>query len=299
MSVPSFITIDGDRCVSCGACVTVCQSGALFWEDGHIHSDPTRHLGCMSCGQCMTVCPQEAITVDGDRLLPEDIFELPPREARANYEQLKALMLARRSARNFQDKPVERESIKKILEAASTAPMGIPPTSVSVLVLNGKDKVREMANDLLDALQRSRWIFSPLMLAVSGLFMDKESAKLLKTFVAPVSQLYLEKRREGEDRLFYNAPLAMYFYGKSSMDVADPVIASTCAMLAAESLGLGSCFIGFPPYIFQRHAKLKKKYGLPLQHQPGIMLIFGHPAIHHRRAVRRKFSSVRYVDFSA
>ena len=71
----------------------------------------------------------------------DDIMEIPSKESRATYEQLKSLMLARRSIRDFRDKEVEREVIDKIINAASTSPMGLPPSDVEILVLDGLEAV--------------------------------------------------------------------------------------------------------------------------------------------------------------
>ena len=68
-------------------------------------------------------------------------MEIPSKESRATYEQLKSLMLARRSIRDFRDKEVEREVIDKIINAASTSPMGLPPSDVEILVLDGLEAV--------------------------------------------------------------------------------------------------------------------------------------------------------------
>ena len=66
---------------------------------------------------------------------------LPSSEKRANYDQLYSLLFARRSTRIFKDKEIEEDNIKKIMEVTTTAPMGIPPSDVKVLSLNGKEKV--------------------------------------------------------------------------------------------------------------------------------------------------------------
>ena len=46
-------------------------------------------------------------------------------------------------------------------------------------------------------------------------------------------------------------------------------------VIAAESLGLGSCFIGAPPYVAD---KLQKKYKLPPRVYPFVYLVMGYPA---------------------
>ena len=56
-------------------------------------------------------------------------------------------MRARRSIRKFQDKPVPAELLDRIVGAAATAPMGIPPTEVGVVVLPDRERVAALAHD--------------------------------------------------------------------------------------------------------------------------------------------------------
>ena len=57
----------------------------------------------------------------------------------------------------------------------------------------------------------------------------------------------MDQDRQGVDWFFYDAPLALYFYASPYADPADPLIPATYAMLAGESLGLGTCMLGFRP----------------------------------------------------
>ena len=50
------------RCTHCGACVTMCPTGALY-KDIHtreVHFDPDR---CIACDLCVPVCPPRAMEV--------------------------------------------------------------------------------------------------------------------------------------------------------------------------------------------------------------------------------------------
>ncbi|HEX9078373.1 MAG TPA: nitroreductase family protein, partial [Desulfuromonadaceae bacterium] len=77
-------------------------------------------------------------------------------------------------------------------------------------------------------------------------------------------------------------------------DGADAFIACTYAMLAAASLGLGTCMIGCAAPVLGRRKELLKKYGLPEGNAPKIVLILGYHGSPHRRAIRRNFQSVTY-----
>ena len=286
------VAIDYARCTTCGLCARVCKGGGLYLVGDKVVVDQERYFGCFGCGHCVAICPQACITVNGRDLGPEDVLDLPPRETWASYHQLRGLMAARRSVRDFTDRPVTPEVVASILDAASSAPMGLPPSEVGVVVLNGRERVRAFRNDLLDTIRSTRWIFHPAMLALMRPFMSKESHAMLKSFVGPAIDAYVELDEQGEDWFFYDAPLAMCFYATPFADPADPIIAATYAMLAAQAQGLGSCFLGFPAYYIKQSAKLKAKYGFPKRMQPGTVLIMGYPVLTFRRALRRRFADV-------
>ena len=84
-------------------------------------------------------------------------------------------MSARRSVRNFKDREVERHIIENIISAASTAPMGIPPSDVGILVFQGRDKVKAFRKDLLNALKSWKRMISPALMAGMRPFIGKEN----------------------------------------------------------------------------------------------------------------------------
>ena len=106
----------------------------------------------------------------------------------------------------------------------------------------------------------------------------------------------MEEWRAGRDAVFYGAPAALLFHSSPYADVADVVIACTYAMVAAESLGLGTCMIGCAPPILARRKDLLKKHVIPEGHTPAIVLILGYPATTFLKADRRPFLMVQGLD---
>lgn len=295
MSIPTSratgdaqVTIDRGTCTACGLCVRVCAGPVLVMRDGAVECDPSLGLGCMGCAQCMTVCPTGAITVSGRDVEPADALPLPPREDRASYDALLGLFRARRSIRTYTAEPVSGADVERILAAASTAPMGVPPTDVGVLVVNGHDRAQDLRRDVRDTLVRwGKWL--RVLLPLMRPFIRKADYEMYRDFIIPAVDFYKDPDR---DWLFYDAPCVFYFYGCGACDPADPPVAATHAMLAAEALGLGSCMLGFPGYAFTYSRKLRERWGLPKRSQLGLMVVVGHPAVTHRRGVRRRFAQV-------
>ncbi len=288
------ITLDTVKCNDCGICAEVCKGAPLIMVNGRLEIEATRFFGCIGCGHCMCVCPQHCIQINGRDMNPADVLPLPDKSSRANFQQLYNLMLSRRSVRNFRDRLVEPEIIEKIVAAVATAPMGLPPSDVQILVLDTPAKVQEFAADVVAVMKKSRWFFSPLVNLLLRPFLGREYQESADSFIRPALDVFTGESAKGKDYLLYNAPLAMYFSCSPYADPADPLVAATYAMIAAESLGLGSCMIGTPAYFIKYSQGLKRKYDLPRKNQPGIVVIFGYPRINFRRALRRRLAKVTY-----
>jgi NAD-dependent dihydropyrimidine dehydrogenase PreA subunit/nitroreductase len=286
------VTIDESTCGQCGLCAQVCPTEVLRFADERVSVHPDSTFGCIACGQCMMVCPDGSVTVRGRGVSPDDLVDLPPREQRATAEGLAALMTARRSVRRFSSRDVERELLQQVLAMASSAPMGIPPWDVGCVVINGRERVREVAFDVARGYERLLKVLSPTALKLVRPFMRPRTHAQLRTFILPLAQTYVERYRRGEDVIFYGAPAVLVFHHSPYADLADASIACTYAMLAAESLGLGTTMIGGAPPLIQRDKGLCRRLGIPDGNKPTIALILGYPAVTYRRAIRRPFVSV-------
>lgn len=288
------IAISYERCNSCGLCVKICKDFSLKMENNKPVLSEKPVFGCIACGQCMAICPTKAIEVSGREMSGDDRFDFPEGWDRASYEQLKNLMLGRRSIRDFKNKEIGEELIGKLIDAAVSAPMGLPPSDVHLVVIKGQSKVREFSFDVLDYIGKNSWIFSVPAIWFWRLA-GKETYQLMKSFAEPMVRFFAESKEKGENYLLYDAPLAMYFSASPYCDPADPYIPATYAMLAAESLGLGSCMIGsIHPFIQYGAKKLKRKWNLPAKAPSGIVVIFGYPKYTFTSGIKRTFAEVIY-----
>lgn len=291
------ILIDVSLCVGCGFCSEVCKSFNLSLENGKVISQNSVY-GCIGCGHCMAICPQEAIRISGRCLTPDDLLTLPDKHENASYEGVLTLLQHRRSIREFKAVPVEKELIDKVIKAAQTSPMGLPPSDVNLLVFESQAKVRQFAEDFCDYLTGIKWLVSGWFLALMRPFWGKTNDELFRGFVRPTIHLFLDNMKKGINLVNYDAPVAMYFYGSPYADPADPIVAATYAMIAAESLGLGTCMLGAVHPLIQNGKaaqKFRQKYGIRYKSREGLFVIMGYPKLEYQKGIRRSFASIDTV----
>jgi nitroreductase len=251
-------------------------------------------MGCFGCGQCMMVCPTGSIRVSGRRIAAEDLVALPPKDQVASAEQLDALLAGRRSVRRFAEREVPREFVDRILAMTATAPIGIPPSEVGLVVFHGRAKVRQFTADALLSFRQVLRFTRPWLLALMRPLLGRDQYAVLRDFVRPLFEGILQESQQGRDVFAYDAPLALLFHYAPDGDVADAHIATTYAMLAAESLGLSSCMLG-TPVALARDRAFKQKYGIPPANKTGLALVVGYPTPTFRHGIRRQLASIHFA----
>jgi pyruvate formate lyase activating enzyme len=62
----------GDRCIGCGACSTICPSGAIQIKNGIPITEKEK---CILCGKCIEKCPTLAREMIGEKLTTEEVIK--------------------------------------------------------------------------------------------------------------------------------------------------------------------------------------------------------------------------------
>jgi nitroreductase/NAD-dependent dihydropyrimidine dehydrogenase PreA subunit len=290
--------INYDTCTDCGLCSRVCGARIIREVGGKYEIHHYEGWECFACGNCMAVCPSQSITVEG---LSYDLFTPLPTKG-VDFDALRAALLSRRSVRNYKKDPVPRELIRSVLDAAATAPMGVPPTDVEVLVMDRRADIEEILVQVRKDYRGFLTIMgNPVTRGVMRLVQGGPMYHALKSHVVPAARHALTESEKGREYFSYETPALLLFHG-NKYKVAieqDCFIAASYATIAAHTLGLGTCFSGLIPPIVDRSATLRKRLDIPRDNRVYAGLMLGRPAVKFKRAIPRSFKDVRFSSGSA
>jgi nitroreductase len=214
------------------------------------------------------------------------------------YEEFYEFLRLRRSVRVFKDRPIERDVIDKILQAAATAPMGFPPHTTEVVVIDDPEERQFLLTELVKHYDSMIKAFSnPVGRLMVRLSAGAETFNMLEHHVIESARFANEQyRRDGTDRYMYGAPALMIFHGSRWGMSYEENAHLVChhAMLAAVALGLGTTIIGMIPPVIDRSKDLRARFGIPEDHRIVTSLILGYPKYRYRQGIRRDLAGVTF-----
>jgi nitroreductase len=162
----------------------------------------------------------------------------------------------RRAVRDYAPKPVDKATIRKLLDAAVHAPT---------------------------ALHEEPWVFAVIQDKQTLSRLSDTSKRLTASAqetLHPMHSNHAADRFINSDfHVFYNADVLIVVYGKplGAFVVADCWLAAQNLMLAAYSMGLGTCPIGFAVEALNT-PEWKKELGIPAEMTAYAPVIVGFPS---------------------
>lgn len=189
-------------------------------------------------------------------------------------------ILNRRTTRTFTEEKVDVEILKEIVNAGLYAPSSKNKQLWHFTVIQDEKVLETLNLDTKEAIK-----------------------KYAKEKVSNEKELEVLINRANNDAFdtFYKAPVAIIV----SMDTTDVTSPADCAvasqnlMLAAESFGLGSCWIGFVKNLFKLdEAKGKdycEKFNIPENYMPSHAVLIGHKKNPSGKASARRENTVTYI----
>ena len=288
----SKIVVDIESCTKCKACVEECQYYYFDSENLCLVDEADEY--CIECGKCVAVCPVNAIRlkIHKDKILKD----VPPKEDLPSFEILTNLFQTRRSRRQFRDKPVPKELIEKILKMVGRySPTGHNQENVHFTVVQDRETLKKLSNEINIQIKN-----------LVETFEDPDGKKTLeKTFspelirkleeVIPVFKRKLIRVKLGEELWRWDAELIIIHSPKTAMTLEENCALAACQiMLAAETLGLGTCSLGYIKNFFNTMRSIAKIVKLPIKHVVGYTLAIGYPKARYYRIPARKPLKVKW-----
>ena len=289
--------INPETCEKCGLCAEVCPNQIMEWVPEKEPEFRTDRISlCIQCGHCMAVCPTQSITAGG-LSYGKDFFDLPM--GGLGERDFFSFLSSRRSVRNFQDKPVPRELLQRVIDAVTLAPMGFPPHKVEVTVVQNRATIKKALPHLMKLYgDLNKWMKNPLARFLMRKKMNPETFNTIQNHVLPAMEKGLpEMKEKGRDIFTRGAPALILFHAPrgSENHTEDSHIAIAYGLLAAHALGLGASAIGLIPPAVERNKDLRRLFQIPEDNEVLASMIVGYPKITFRRGIQRKLAEVIWI----
>ncbi|MBF8178359.1 nitroreductase family protein [Herminiimonas contaminans] len=177
----------------------------------------------------------------------------------------------RRAVREYTTENVDKESIRKLIDAAIHAPSAVNNQPWTFTVVRDKEKLDELS--------------------------VQAKAYMLRSISDDPGAAHFRKQLEDRDfHLFYHAPVLLVISSAEMEKWAneDCALAAQNMMLAAHGSGLGSCWIGLAQHYLNTAAG-KALLNLPIEWLTVAPIIIGHPS-HKASATSRKDAVIYWID---
>lgn len=285
------LAIDRDTCTRCKACVRDCPAYVIEFDEttGPVEAHPEC---CISCGHCVAVCPVNAITHEA---FPAGAY-VPVKEHGISIDAFTTMCTQRRSTRRFKPAPVSREHVDKVLAAAATAPTGENARELQYLVVSDPAviaSVRAFMAGKFRTLERLASTFKGFLALGAG----KREATRMRETLRLMNKAHAEHGQDGEDPYLRTATTLLIIHAKhkTAMATLDAGIAGAHAVLACETLGIGTCWNGFHVVFSKMYSKLKAITGVPKKNHVLATILMGYPAVTYKRTCARPPATVLRV----
>ena len=273
----SLFTVDETFCSRDGHCVAECP--AMIIEMKTEDSFPTPVDGaeqrCINCGHCVAVCPHSAISL---ARMPTNDCTPVKRELALDEDHVEHFLRSRRSIRTYKDKPVDKDTMQKVIDIARYAPTGSNSQQVQWAAVTSKEEVEKLTD-----------------LAIGWMkYMIKEKDPMAEAYqMAGIVRAW----KHGVDIICRGAPALVVAHGPEAYPIMpiDCTSALSYFDLAAPSFDLGVCWAGFFMAAASSWPPLVEALGLPDGNKMYGAMMVGYPKYRFNRLPVRNEAVVTWL----
>jgi nitroreductase/NAD-dependent dihydropyrimidine dehydrogenase PreA subunit len=272
----TMLIIDKNKCKKDGFCARECP-GVLIElpESGFPKLKSGMEEACVICGHCVAVCPHGALSHQNVRIehSPEILEEL-----KISMRQAEQFLRSRRSIRAYQAKPVDQNSIRKLIEIARCAPTAGNSQLVEWLVLTDHAKIKKVAGLTVEFVREM--MKDPKVIAA-----------------APYLQMMVAGWDAGFDTVLRDAPVIVVAHApqEAMNGLGDVTLALSYLDLMAPAMGLGTCWAGLLHGAMLHVPSIKEAVGVPADHPYQYPLMLGYPEAKYYRVPERKAPKIVFA----
>jgi len=257
------IKIDVEKCIGCGLCCKDCPQHVLVLQNGKATMLAER---CLECGHCVAICPKNAFTMSG-----YDMHEVKTYDKSTfgiDEDILLNTIQFRRSVRHYKDRQVEKEAIKKIIEAGRFTPTGSNKQGIRYIV--AQKSIPMFENEALKTFRKLKCLL-----------------EIVSKFVKLPYDISGYKLEQGF--FFHGAPTVLFIISDDDVDAS---LASMSMELMA--MGLGVLYVGFFAVAAKYNKRIRKELGLTKKEKVVTCLAMGYPDVKYMRTVPRKKAEIEW-----
>jgi nitroreductase len=178
----------------------------------------------------------------------------------------------RRAIRKYKDRPVNKSTIEKILDAGRMAPSALNAQSWKFYIVTNRETISLFSKAITKTAAKEfiKAVPKKIIQSIINLFRFSHGLHFPKT----------------TDHVFYEAPVVVFITASKDNEWAalDIGMCAQNMMLAAKAMGLDSCPVGFGKYI--KHTKLYPRLHIPSSEEIHLAVILGYgdenPEVHKR-----------------
>jgi nitroreductase/NAD-dependent dihydropyrimidine dehydrogenase PreA subunit len=286
------IIIDNDKCMKCGMCAVECPTEVIAEVADEVALQNAER--CIFCGHCKAVCPEDAITIPS--LNNHEFMAMSDSDVDIDPERLLNFFRFRRSIRQYKNRPVETEKLEKIIEAGRFSPTGSNLQHIGYVVVNTPEKMKYIGelttNALVKYSERVERMIEEKASSGAALSAEDINQQNYAVGMRNIKTLF----EQGTDRLTWNAPAMIIEHSPAHVYTGsvDAGMAGMQMTLMAQSMGLGTCYIGLIPMAMALSKELRTYLKLPPANHALVVFVLGYPDVSYQRVVARQPAKIEW-----